>query len=290
MRLAVSNIAWPAGADADAAAATILRDHGVEGVEIAPTKVWPRPLETSASDRAAYRQSWERRGLPIVALQALLFGRPDLTLFDGPAARAQTIEYLKAMIPLAAQLGAEALVFGSPKNRRVGSRPAIEVDAIARATFRTLGDCADRHRVAFCIEPNPLEYQCDYITSAAEGADLVARVASPGFALHLDTAAMTLAGDPFELTFTSARSSGAWRHFHISEPDLAPIDRAAVAHRTAAAAARRAGYARWASIEMKEAADGRSWAVALGASLSFVRSVYFPTSSADRVGASAGTA
>jgi len=39
MKLAVSNIAWPR--EQDAAVADLLREHGVRGIEVAPTKVWP---------------------------------------------------------------------------------------------------------------------------------------------------------------------------------------------------------------------------------------------------------
>src|SRR5262245_32244396 len=77
MRLAISNLAWPG--EADESAAAVLVDCGAQGVEIAPTKVWTRPLEATASERRAYRAAWERRGIQVVALQALLFGRPELT-------------------------------------------------------------------------------------------------------------------------------------------------------------------------------------------------------------------
>ena len=85
MRLAVSNIAWPAGADDDAA--RLLVAHGVAGVEVAPARVCERPWEAPAGLVAAYRGFWEDRGLPIVALQALLFGRPELVLFGDAATR-----------------------------------------------------------------------------------------------------------------------------------------------------------------------------------------------------------
>jgi sugar phosphate isomerase/epimerase len=271
MRLAVSNIAWPSGSDE--IAASILTEHGATGVEIAPTKVWPRPLEATASEVDGYRRFWERQGLPIIALQALLFGRSDLTLFDAPETRSQTLEYLRGMIDLAARLGAEVLVFGSPRNRQAGTRPRAEVEAIAREAFGALGDFAHKRGVAFCIEPNPTAYQCDYITSAEQGANLVERVGSPGFQLHLDAGAMTLAGDSFASIF--ARVRGYWRHFHISEPNLAPIASTAVDHRALAAAAHRTAYDRWYSIEMKEVTDGRPWTGTLGASLELVRDLYF---------------
>ena len=115
MRLAVSNIAWPA--DADAEAATMLVAHGAAGVEVAPARVCDRPWEAPADRVMAYRRFWEDRGLPIVALQALLFGRPDLVLFGDAAARRLLREQLVAIINLAAGLGAQRLVFGSPSRR-----------------------------------------------------------------------------------------------------------------------------------------------------------------------------
>ena len=46
MQLCVSNIAW--AADQDQAAGEILRKHGIEAVEIAPTKYWPAPCTPTA--------------------------------------------------------------------------------------------------------------------------------------------------------------------------------------------------------------------------------------------------
>ena len=85
-RLAVSNIAWePQENDA---VAEVLRREGVNGVEIAPTKWRARPFDATAEEIAEYRRGWEDRGLRIVSLQSLLFGRPELQLFGSDAVRA----------------------------------------------------------------------------------------------------------------------------------------------------------------------------------------------------------
>jgi len=75
-RLAVSNIAWEP--HEDDAVAEVLRREGVAGVEIAPTKWRPTPYDATPEDIADFRRSWEARGLQIVSLQSLLFGRSDL--------------------------------------------------------------------------------------------------------------------------------------------------------------------------------------------------------------------
>ena len=121
MKIAVSNIAWPVEQDAQIADA--LAACGVRGIEIAPTKIWPKPLEATESEIGAYRRWWSDRGISIVAAQALLFGRPDLTIFENEATRRLTRDHLEGIIRLCARLGAEALVFGSPdrKSTRLNS-------------------------------------------------------------------------------------------------------------------------------------------------------------------------
>ena len=270
MRLAISNIAWPAGQDA--AVASLLHAYGVEGVELALTKIWPEPLAASASEVRAYRDGWERQGIRIAALQALLFGKPHLTLFDGESQRRQTLDYLIGMIERAGQLGARALVFGSPKNRQRGRRTIAEAWDIAVPFFRELGRTARRHGVYLCLEPNPREYGCDFVTCVAEGIELVNAVTEEGFALHLDTAALTLAGDPPTDSITAAMKH--CRHFHVSEPFLVEVGSAKVPHTECARALHNNGYPGWISIEMGEAKEIGAWHASVERSLAFVQRTY----------------
>jgi sugar phosphate isomerase/epimerase len=255
MRLAVSNIAWPAEADETAAAA--LAEHGVEGVEIAPTKIWPRPLEADPESIRGCRRFWESRDLPIVSMQALLYGRGDLTIFDDQETRRKTRDYLAGIIRLADRLGARALVFGSPKNRKRGALSRADADQIAIPFFRRIGELAAHEGIDFCLEPNPPQYDCDYVVNAREGLDLVRRVAAEGFELHLDTAAMALAGDSPSESIMDA--GDRLRHFHLSEPYLGPVGSGSVDHEAFAHALAESGYSRWISIEMKQAGSGGDW-------------------------------
>ena len=249
MKLAVSNIAWPT--EQDAAVADVLCDLGVTGVEVAPTKVWPRPPEATDAEIDAYRRFWNDRGIAIVAAQSLLFGRPDLTLFDSDDTRRKTLDYLTGIIKLCARLGAGPLVFGSPKNRRVGSMPRLRAWTEAVSFFRRLADIAGAADTTIVLEANPLEYGADFITRAAEAIDLVRAVNHAGFRLHQDTGCMTLANDPIRETFDAGFP---WlRHFHVSEPDLDPPGTSArVDHAAFAAELADRGYAGWVSLEMRE--------------------------------------
>ncbi len=247
MKTAISNIAWNL-AD-DGAVAEWMVEAEVRGVEIAPTKVWPRPLLATAREVADYRHFWEERGIRIVAMQALLFGRSDLTIFESREKREETLEYLDRIMVIASALGAGPIVFGSPKNRRIGAHATADVEQIGVDFFRRAGDAAMRHGVVLCIEPNPTQYECDYITCAREGIELVAKVDHPGFRLHLDAAGMTLSGDPLEASIRAAAPSLC--HFHVSEPFLGAIGKGGVRHDVLASTLREIGYTGFTSVEMR---------------------------------------
>src|SRR5581483_2277348 len=163
--------------------------------EVAPTKVWPQPLEATDAEIDAYRRFWADRGFEVVAAQALLFGRPELTLFDSAETARKTLDYLRGVVRLCARLGAGALVFGSPKNRRVGNGSPHKARLAAVEFFTKLGEIAQAA-----------------VTRAAEAVELVRAVNHPGFRLHLDTGCMTLASDPVGATFDAGFP--LVRHFH----------------------------------------------------------------------------
>lgn len=247
MKLAISNIAWEQPEESQIASE--LSGLGVAGIEIAPTKRWPDLTKVSDSEIEEYREFWINCELQPVAMQALLFGHPELTVFEDPATRLRTLDYLEKVIVLAGRLGTKILVFGSPKNRHVGNVAEEEAAAISSEFFRKLGTIAESNGVVFCIEPNPPEYGCDFITTASEGIDLVRRVDNPGFGLHLDTGGMVLSGE--DVARVLAEAGPVIRHFHISEPFLEPVGNGKVDHEVVRHALEQSSYDGDISIEMK---------------------------------------
>ena len=247
VKLAISNIAWPR--EQEPRVADLMVEHGLAGVEVAPTMVWDRPFEATDRELQRYRDFWNRRGIQIVALQALLFGRDDLKLFEDEQTRSRLLEHLRGMIRLGARLGARVLVFGAPKNRWRGTMPEQEADETAVSFFKAAGEAAAEYRVTLCIEPNPVEYGCDFVTDSEQGLELVKKVASPGFGLHLDAAAMTLAAEVIETRLS--KCSDALRHFHASEPFLGSLGQGGVSHDHFASVLRDHHYSNWVSVEMR---------------------------------------
>jgi D-psicose/D-tagatose/L-ribulose 3-epimerase len=252
VRIGISNLAWRREEDAE-----LLAELRVDALEVAPTKLWDEPLAAAGVTLAAYRE----QAPPIVALQALLFGRPELRVFD--ASRDATLSHLRAMCDLAVALGASVLVFGSPGNRRRDGRPV----ELAISFFRELGEYAAGRGVCVCVEPLPPELGTDFVTSAAEAADLVDAVDSPGFGLHLDSASLHLTGeDPLEAIRPGLR------HFHASDLGFGVLGTTGVDHERCAQALRRAGYDGVVSVELL-AVEGPSRERAL-ASVDYARRIY----------------
>lgn len=245
-RLAASNIAWEPSDDD--AVARVLRTGGFQGVEIAPTKRWESPIEAGKREIAAYRAEWQRRGLQIVALQSLLYGRNDLQLFGTQIGRRALREYMMALVEMASGLGATALVFGSPKNRQRRTMAIDEAMGIAVEFFREIGALALSRGCVICIEPNPPSYDCDFINTTAEAVTLVESIGSRGVRVQGDVGAMLSDGEDPATAVHTAR--GLIGHFHVSEPGLAEISSVA-ANAAAATALRDAGYGGWVSIEMR---------------------------------------
>jgi sugar phosphate isomerase/epimerase len=269
LRLAASNIAWTR--EDDAVALDLLVEHGFEGLEVAPARVFPDVAAATLDDAARVRADVERRGLRIVAMQALLFGRAELALFADEPAREALCAWLLHVIDLGAALGAGALVFGSPRNRRRGDTPPGRVAAIAREVFGRLGERAAARGTCLCIEPNPPAYGADWITTVAEAVALVRDVSSPGFGLHLDAGAIALNGEPVEETIAVAAPIA--RHFHASEPNLTPVGSGTSDHPRLAAALRAGGYRGWVSVEMAAPPEPGRMA-ALRHALSVTRAAY----------------
>jgi D-psicose/D-tagatose/L-ribulose 3-epimerase len=250
VRFAVSNIAW--GPREDPSALTYLRERGVEGVEIAPTRLWPDWEGAGARAAGAYRRVLEDAGLTCPALQAVLFGQPELLLFGTAGQRRRLEDHLRRVAEIAAALGAMAVVFGSPANRLRDGLSSQEAFASATTVLRRVGEVYDQQGVKLVIEANPPEYGCDFVTHLPEARALVEAVDSVGVALHADSGAMLLNGeDPATLR----RYAPELAYFHASEPFLRPLT-AESGHGVLGRALSAGGYDGWCSVEMRRPGSG----------------------------------
>ncbi|MDX8396915.1 MAG: sugar phosphate isomerase/epimerase [Mariprofundaceae bacterium] len=249
MKLAISNIAWDQ--HDEAMILDVLKSNGVSGIEIAPTKLWHDWKGASYKAAKEYKEVMLKQGFELPAMQALLFGKQELQLFDKTSHPA-FLEHIKLLAGLANGFGSKVLVFGSPKNRRRGQLPYSEAMKIAENFFHKAGEICAEHECCIGLEHNPVEYGCDFITNVLDAKGLVENVGHKGFKLHVDSAGLHMCGGDISKMI---RKAGEFVHYHISEPMLEPIFGGVVHQEEGLNTLKSLNYDQWISIEMKQPAS-----------------------------------
>lgn len=250
MNLSISNIAWNANEDSNIY--ELMRKYGFKGVEIAPTRFFSEnPYDTNISDIKTVKSNIDKENLQIVAMQSILFGHPEFKLFGNDGQREELYDYLENAIKFASILESKILVFGSPKNR-IYEDKSRDYD-IAVSFFREIGCCALKNNVKLCIEPNPKEYNTNFINTTSEGYELVRKVNNEGFGLHVDTGTIFINNEDFSILEKVAEYIS---HLHLSEPFLDLIRKENVEkYNKISNILKKIGYNKWVSIEMKKTSD-----------------------------------
>ena len=115
MKLSVCNIAWTA--EHDAKMYGKMKELGMEGIEIAPTRIFPDvPYEHLSGAHLFAEQLKKEYGLSVASMQSIWYQRTE-KLFGSEAERETLLFYTKQAIDFAEAAGCPNLVFGSPKNR-----------------------------------------------------------------------------------------------------------------------------------------------------------------------------
>ncbi len=226
MRVAISNIAWDP--PEDEAVAGILERMSIDAIDVAPGKYFPQPSQATDADIARVKKWWLDRGIRITGMQALLFGTTGLNVFGAPASQDALLQHLTAVCRIGAGLDGTRLVFGSPKNRDRTGLSDEETLKVAVPFFRRLGDVAQSFGVLICLEPNPVRYGANFMTTTTETARVVERVDHPAIKMQLDTGALTINGEDPVAVLEDCASLVA--HVHASEPDLVPLGDGGGAH------------------------------------------------------------
>lgn len=248
MRLAISSIAWDISEDEDVA--SLLKRHRVDAIDVVPGKYFPEPAKATDEEVAKVKNWWADRGIEITGMQALLFGTTGMNVFGSHAIQDAMLKHLAAVCRVGAGLGATRLVFGSPKNRDRNGLSDEQAMNIAVPFFRRLGEVALSYGVVICLEPNPLCYGANFMTTSAETAEVVRQVALPAIRMQLDTGAIMINGEDIVAVAKLHNDGSLIGHIHASEPDLVPLGEGGVNHATVAACLKQLLPEHIVSIEM----------------------------------------
>ena len=162
---------------------------GYDGLEIAPFTLDSEPHLLPAKRRGALRRALADSGLVCSGLHWLLLAPGGLSITDpDDAVRGRTVEVMRRLIGLAADLGADVLVHGSPHQRRLTPGDEAGSRHRARDCFAAVAGDAERAGLVYCVEPLS-ERETDYLNSLDEAATLVREIDSPALRTMIDCAA-----------------------------------------------------------------------------------------------------
>jgi sugar phosphate isomerase/epimerase len=240
MKLSISNIAWTDNYDEQMYA--YLRERGYDGLEIAPTRIFPKHpyehLDEARNFAAGLRKQY---GLAVSSMQSIWYGRVE-SIFGSAGDRRALVDYTKQAVDFAAALSCGNLVFGCPKNRNIpgGCDNYIK---IAAEFFAEIADYAEHRGTVIALEPNPPYYGTNFINKTAEAFDFVKAAGNPGLKVNADLGTLIYNGESVNLLKANI---SLINHIHISEPNLVQLER-----RDIHAELRNLDYDRYVSIEMK---------------------------------------
>lgn len=242
MKLSVSNIAWTKEYDEEMYG--FLHAEKIEGLEIAPTRIFPDNPYKKNREAAEFADCLkEKYNLVIPSMQSIWFGRTE-NIFTSVEERKALLDYTKKAIDFASAIGCENLVFGCPRNRSFAKGADTK---LAIPFFEELGDYAYNKNTVLSMEANPPIYNTNYCNTTLEAVELVKTVGSKGFLINLDFGTM-IQNDEDMRVVEAARQ---WlNHVHISEPGLALVENR-TAHRELARYLKEIDYDRFVSLEIK---------------------------------------
>lgn len=195
------------------------RKMGYDAVEIAPFTLADSVEEISRSERARIKSMAAAEGVELSAIHWVLV-KPEGLYINHPdkVIREKTSKYFIELVDFCADIGAKAIVVGSPHQRRVLETVSFEdARAWALETFRAAVNRAREREVSLCLEPLGAA-ETNFINTAREAIDFTRELDNPAFQIILDVKAMSTEGRPLPEIIHESR--GHFAHFHANDPNL----------------------------------------------------------------------
>lgn len=215
MKLSISNIGWDGLYDEKVY--KLMNNYGFEGLEIAPTRVFPSNPYDDLQQASVWSDNLKNQyGFKVPSMQSIWFGHME-SLFGTDEDRQCLLDYTKKAILFAKAIGCKNLVFGCPRNRNVPEgRDGEELVEF----FKEIADFAFENDTVIGMEANPPIYNTNFINDTKAALELIDRVDSDGFKLNLDVGTMIYNEEDVDDLVGKVHLIN---HVHISEPFLKPI-------------------------------------------------------------------
>lgn len=221
---------------------------GYDGVEIAPFTFASSVTEIPPDRRREIRTVAEDAGLEIVGLHWLLASPKGLHIHTRDTAlRRMTVDYLRALVDFAGDIGAPTMIFGSPFQRKLEDGDLQGAWERTQESYRQVLPLLEARSVLLCQESLPAP-ESDFIMTAAEAARMVCELDHPNFRLMLDVKSMCAEDRPPAAIIREFAS--LVDHFHANDANRRGPGFGDTDFRPIARALAEVGYRGYVSVEV----------------------------------------
>jgi D-psicose/D-tagatose/L-ribulose 3-epimerase len=223
---------------------------GYDGLEIAPFTLSDDPTQLAPDEIAGLRRAAADAGIAITGLHYLLRAPAGLSITSLDAAqRRRSIEVMRAMCGLCAELGARILVHGSPDQRVLVRGDEVSGHQHGVACFAAVADAAQAAGVTYCIEPLARN-QTAFVNTVGEAAAIVRAIGNPALRTMIDCSAAGQAEtESVDALIRRWLPTGLIAHMHFNDPNRRGPGEGELAFGPILSALRESGYVGDASIE-----------------------------------------
>lgn len=192
---------------------------GYDALEIAPFTLGDAPHRLKGEALATIRRALTDAGIAVSGLHMLMQRPEELSITSNdPAVAARTREVGESLIALCAELGGSYLVHGSAKQRELMPGQESKGRTSAMTYFEAMAGAAERAGVVYCVEPLA-RHLTSYVTSVAEGAQIVDAIGSPALRTMLDCAHASYEARQTPDLIVDYVASGHIAHIHANDPN-----------------------------------------------------------------------
>ena len=245
MKLSASNIAWP-GNDVHSFL-DCCAENGCQGVELAINKIWNEPTMVGRNAINSLSKAIACRQLNMIGFHALLYTRPDLTLFESKYDFQKTSDYILLLGELCKEMGGSQLVFGSPNNRKINKIQSKEAWNMAVSGFEILAEKLSKIGIKLLIEAlRPCD--TNFIVTLDQAIKLTEDVNHTNFRMVVDAGVTT--ASKIDISNFRKIPLEYLVHFHVNDEGLTPPGTRTNYHNFFADCLLKMDYSGYLSIEM----------------------------------------
>ena len=163
------------------------KNLGYDGLELAPFTLDDNPHLIPSTKRAQLKTAAENEGIPITGLHWLLVSPKGLSITSKePSVRQRTVEVMRGLVDLCADLGGKVLVHGSPLQRNISPDDSPK-EAWKRAfdCFSEVAELTAQAGLTYCIEPLAPQ-DTSFVNTVGQAVDMVKALGNPAFRTMID--------------------------------------------------------------------------------------------------------